>query len=55
MDKFHDVLEIMEILRQEMNEIATEKNVRDPEILDVSKKLDAVLNQYQMLLSKKEE
>lgn len=54
MDKYYDILAIMEKLRQEMNEVATQKSINDPEVLDVSKKLDEILNQYQKLLCKKQ-
>jgi len=53
MDRFYAILEKMEKLRQEMNEVATQKSINDPEVLVVSKKLDEILNQYQELLHKK--
>jgi hypothetical protein len=50
---FHDILEILERFRQEVNKIATEKSLIDPEVLAINKKLDKALNQYQKLLCKK--
>lgn len=52
MDQFHEVLVIIEKLRQEMNAVAGKKGIRDPEVLIVSKKLDEIINQYQELFLK---
>lgn len=53
MDELHDIMEKMEKLRQELNEIATQKRIIDAEVITVSKQLDAIINQYQKLLRKK--
>lgn len=53
MDKICIFLEMVERLRHEMNEIASQKSISDPEVLTISKKLDEILNEYQKLLRKK--
>lgn len=53
MNKYDDILEMIEKLRQEMNNIAIQKGTSDAEVLAVSQKLDKLLNHYQMLRCKK--
>lgn len=40
-----DILSKIEFLRQRMHEVATEKGISHPEVLNISQKLDAVLNE----------
>lgn len=52
MQKTDEILKLVESLRQKMHIIAVSKGISDPEVLEVSRKLDEALNKYQSLLSK---
>ncbi|RSL34439.1 aspartyl-phosphate phosphatase Spo0E family protein [Salibacterium salarium] len=43
----------IETLRKTLNNLANEKSLTDPEIVETSKMLDALLNQYEQLLRRK--
>lgn len=40
----------IEELRRELNKYAHKKNLAEPEVLEISRKLDSLLNQYQKLI-----
>lgn len=46
-------LHVIEALRLELYKTAEGKSLMDPQVLNVSRMLDAVLNEYQRQLSKK--
>ncbi|MDQ0299796.1 iron-sulfur cluster repair protein YtfE (RIC family) [Salibacterium salarium] len=43
----------IETLRKTLNSLANEKSLTDSEIVETSKMLDALLNQYEQLLRRK--
>lgn len=43
----------IEELRQELNQLAKERELTDPEVVAASRMLDAALNEYYRLLQKK--
>lgn len=46
MEEFDEILRQIEYLRHKLNMLATEKGVSDLEVVQLSKQLDKVLNQY---------
>jgi len=46
----NEVLKQIEQLRRSLEEIVKEKGTRDPEVVIASKMLDAVLNEYYLLI-----
>lgn len=41
-----DLLQIIEELRQQLEEIGIEKGLQDPEVLEASQRLDRLINEY---------
>jgi len=44
-----EILEKIELLRQELNEIGRKKNLLDKDVIRISKQLDDLFNIYQKL------
>lgn len=43
---FNDKKELLEELRQEMYKLSAGKKLTDPQVINISKKMDALLNKY---------
>jgi len=48
-----EILERIELLRQELHEIGRKKGLLDEEVIRISQELDHLLNNYQKLLNSK--
>jgi ElaB/YqjD/DUF883 family membrane-anchored ribosome-binding protein len=48
MSKYDSLIKEIQILRERLHELINKKsNLKDSEIIDVSKKMDALLNEYE--------
>jgi ElaB/YqjD/DUF883 family membrane-anchored ribosome-binding protein len=48
MNKYDSLIKEIQILRERLHELINKKsNLKDSEIIDVSKKMDALLNEYE--------
>lgn len=54
MPELEELLKRVEELRGRLNELGNKKDLIDPEVIQASKKLDEVLNEYQKLVKEKE-
>lgn len=52
MDEIKEILQKIEVLRQQLNSLQTEQ-LTDPEVIEISTKLDQVLNEYNRVLNQK--
>lgn len=48
-----EIVDKVDLLRQELNEIGKKKSLQDEEVLRISQQLDELLNIYQKLLNVK--
>ena len=55
MSEIEEILNKVEELRAKLNKFAEDRNFTDPEIVSVSRKLDALLNTYHKLIMDKNE
>ncbi|AFM01090.1 MULTISPECIES: aspartyl-phosphate phosphatase Spo0E family protein [Desulfitobacterium] len=42
----HQLLKLIEDMRKELNQLGKRKPLTDPEVVDLSQKLDKLLNEY---------